>query len=159
MDVVALVLTLAGIGISTWQAVRARSAAEAAKRSADAMARRVRDLMLSAVLPQLREAEQDLRLARQHGERDVAVRSIARWRGHVSEARGLLVARGALSEADDVLVSGCLGQADSAEEALAREVATVADAVTALLRDMGNLAMRLGEISAAMLTEVPRERS
>jgi hypothetical protein len=52
----------------------------------------------------------------------------------------------------------CAALAHDAEASLVQRHGTVHDAVGDLLREMGDLSMRLAEVSARILTEVPDGR-
>jgi hypothetical protein len=152
------VLTIAGLLAAIVQSTRAQTAAVAARSAADGVASRFADLLLTGVLPQLALAEADVRYARDRGDHDLAVRAVQRWRRLVTEARGLLVARGALRDTDTIVLHACATLSNEAENALHERTGTVHEAVAELLREMEKLASRLSEISARILTEVPRGR-
>lgn len=159
LDAVGLVLTVAGLIVTIVQASRARRAAAAARDAAEAVAVRLGDLLLVSTLPQLRSAEADLRFARARNDQELAVRAIVRWREAIADVSGNLTARGLSSKDDDFLIATCTALAHTSEDLLAERGCTVHEAVAKLLREVGDLSVRLGKISAKVLTEAPHVRA
>ena len=120
------------------------------------MTTRLGDLLLFSLLPQLRAAEADLRYARVNDDREQALRGILKWREVMADVSGFLAARGLASKSDNAAIASCSLLAHTSEDVLAQGGGTAHEAVAELLREVGDLSVRLGEISARLLTEVRR---
>lgn len=155
LDEAGFTLTVAGFVLTIWQAVRARRAAVAARDAAQDVAARLGDLLLVSLLPQLRAAEADLRYARARNDPESAIRAIVNWRDAIGDVSGHLSARGLASRDDDLLIATCTGLAHTSEDLLVQGSGSVHDAVAELLREVGDLSVRLGKVSAKVLTEAP----
>lgn len=155
LGVAGFVVTVLGLALTWWQARQGGVAARAARTAAESAVLRFSDLLLNSLLPDLLAAEREIRAAREADDHAAAIRAVARWRQLSAQVRGLLAQRGELSNDTGVVFSGSATLADDAERALVRRSGTVDEAVDDLLREMGDLAMRLSEVSVRILTEVP----
>ena len=159
LDVFGVVLTLLGFALTIAQTVRATNAAQAARAAAEAVAGRVGDLTLYSLLPRLRAAEGELRYARARDDHELAVRALTQWRDVLAETSGHLAARGLAGRRDAALIARCSGIAHLSEDLLVTRTGSVHDAVAELLREVGDLSVRLAEIAARLLTEAPHARA
>ncbi|MEZ3179931.1 hypothetical protein KYY02_14930 [Streptomyces pimonensis] len=85
-------LSLAGFGLTFWQARGAKKAAEQARDAAQSTRERIIRSSLIALIHQLIKTEEELDRAVHEGEPRVAISWINTWKWQASQARGLLKA-------------------------------------------------------------------
>lgn len=118
MDVLGLLVSVAGFGIAIWQVVKARRSADAARDAALGARQAMAGALLLGLLPQLTAAESDLRLAARSNNTEMALRALERWRQATPGVRAYLSRRGILDNDLAVRLSRCAGLANDAKDAL-----------------------------------------
>jgi hypothetical protein len=83
-------LALVGFGVTIWQLVKTKNAAEAARGSAESAMRQIRRVSLASLLPQLHRIEDEIDRAVRADSVDLLLAWLSIWRWQAGELRGHL---------------------------------------------------------------------
>ncbi|MER6035473.1 hypothetical protein ABT133_16380 [Streptomyces sp. NPDC001835] len=143
-------LAVAGFGVTIWQTIKAKKAAEMAQMSAQEATDRISRSSLLVLLPQLHRAEEQLERAVRDGSVELTISWLYTWRWQAGQVRGLLDESDPIQREMATSLQASISSATSAKEKLiANSSPDIVTATRTVRAAVGKVTGELGAMASS----------